>query len=755
MNDLQHIQDFLSLGASIIRLQRGGKKPDSETWNTTTDINVIQQWIAGGYNVGVVATNSKLVPIDLDAKGVVDGVTAFKSIVEELGIFDDCYNTLHETTPNNGHHLFFRSPNIIPFSQDGLAAGIEVRTGKHYTVVAPSRLTTGGYKIVTSMQIAQLPDPLERLITASKQEYKRETRNTTQSKAFSDTPGNQIEAYARAMYTNLISAIRSAALHTRNKTLNVCSYRMGRLLAWLGNLGVSILDYNAVRGELIDAGVSTGMSERETLKTVESGLKAGLEKPLDPDLSDSTGTHKQKSARQPVPDLPENSRVTGDYSACQWLGEYVNFSKLWSPRGYIDFHEAIGLWVLSTAIARRVTVHMGGNRFPSLYILLSGRTSLYSKTTTTTIGIDLLRAAGLHWLLAADDSSPQRFLYDMCGHVPENFLSLPIDKQEQIKRKVAFAGQKGWYYDEFGQHVSAMMRDGYMSDFRGHLRRFDDAIPEYTYSTIGRGENHIERPYLALLANITPSDLRPHTKRGSALWGDGFLARFAILTPPSTTRNRERFPIGKRIIPYNLIQPLHELHERLGIPFVEVITGEKGKGKNRETVVTDVHVTPSQETVLQLPNEVRDAYYSYNEGLLDCLTQLDNTDLDGNYSRFSEKALRVSMLLTAINGSDTIQLPQWNLAQTIVERWRAGLHEAYNQVTSDLSDETLADKCYAILEHHRKPHTAASLKRFIRNYSLEAIENCLAELAEEGLLEVEQTSKGTNRYSLRSDQKET
>ncbi len=56
------------------------------------------------------------------------------------------------------------------------------------------------------------------------------------------------------------------------------------------------------------------------------------------------------------------------------------------------------------------------------------------------------------------------------------------------------------------------------------------------------------------------------------------------------------------------------------------------------------------------------------------------TNLDGNYSRFPEKALWVAALFASLSNSLRIELSHWARAQEIAERWRAGTHELYSQL---------------------------------------------------------------------------
>ena len=72
---------------------------------------------------------------------------------------------------------------------------------------------------------------------------------------------------------------------------------------------------------------------------------------------------------------------------------------------------------------------------------------------------------------------------------------------------------------------------------------------------------------------------------------------------------------------------------------------------------------------------MRDAFYNYFDGLLDLADELDQHDLDGNYARFSEKALRIAMLFAAIERTTVIEMRHWARAQEITEEWRVNLHD--------------------------------------------------------------------------------
>jgi hypothetical protein len=323
------------------------------------------------------------------------------------------------------------------------------------------------------------------------------------------------------------------------------------------------------------------------------------------------------------------------------------------------------------------------------------------------------------------------------------------DQQAWYRQRLAFAGQRGWFYDEFGQLLHSMnRRDGPMAEFRGLIRRFDDCADRYEYGTISRGTEVVERPYLALLANMTPADLTSQARRGSSMWGDGFWARFAFVTPPSSERKRGRFPQGERVIPLEIVDPLRAWHQHLGIPNARVEVLENGSSSTQVVNSADSISAPCT-----LGEGVYDAFYRYQEALLDIVEMHHNHDLDGNYVRFPEKALRVAMLLASLENDGGIELRHWARAQAIAERWRANLHALYQQVneSSPYQAVPVEDKVLDVVERLKEP-TAREVAQMIHRLSPYQATRCLDRLAEQGVLVANDTGR-TIRYSLPTEEK--
>lgn len=431
--------------------------------------------------------------------------------------------------------------------------------------------------------------------------------------------------------------------------------------------------------------------------------------------------------------------------ASPWLDAYVKFSQQWSPRSHDDFHESVGLWLLSTIAARRVALDLGKRRYTSLYIALASRTSVFAKSTTAEIAQAVLKEINLSFLMTPDDSTPQAFVKGMTYKLPENWEQLPEDIRQQRMLRYAFVAQCSWFFDEFGQKVAQMMRDnGFMADFRGLLRKFDDTPEVYEYQTVNRTDV-VYAPYLALLANLTPADLKPYAKRGSSLWNDGFWARFAFLSPaPHTERKNGRFPNMQRDIPQSITLPLRRWHDRLGVQKAQIITREADFKS-----FTEVLAQPPISHQCTLGPGVYDAYYEYNDALISIVAQSNLTDLDGNYSRLPEKALRVAMLLASLENNNHIEMRHWARAQQVAETWRVNLHNLYDQVVGNAEESkgvVIEDRILKLIAE-KGPRTKRELCQGIWGLDSNQVNILIKSMIESGFIAPMKDGR-TERYRL-------
>jgi len=456
-----------------------------------------------------------------------------------------------------------------------------------------------------------------------------------------------------------------------------------------------------------------------------------------------------------VPGLPEEARMPEGLGrgACPWLDDYVAMSRKWSPRGYDGFHEAIGLWVLSTIASRRVCIPLGAKmQYSMLYVALVARSGLYAKSTTASIGKRVIKSAGLGYLLAGDDYTPQAFLKSMSGIIPGNFAKLSGTDRSNAELGLAFAGQKGWIFDEFSEMIEGMRKkSGHMSNFSQILRRLFDGEEDYSTSTIERGENKIRDPYLALQCNMTPADLRSSGgRKGSELWSNGFFARVAFVGPRGgEPLNKGRLPNERFVPPSEMLMKLRHWHDRLGIPPTTISDDTDNPGK----FVLERGEFP--ENICVFGEGVEDAFYRYGDALQELINSSENHDLDSNYGRLADIALHIALLIASLENNGVISMPIWALAQEIAEHWRANLHNIFSEINeiTQTDKESVEEKILSFVDRWREQHGHAPSLREIRQHVYGASSDELKKMVEAmvlvGRLEEIPSASGRTRWFRR------
>ena len=120
----------------------------------------------------------------------------------------------------------------------------------------------------------------------------------------------------------------------------------------------------------------------------------------------------------------------------------------------------------------------------------------------------MLKAAKLDWLLLSQEASPESFISELARtKLPPDFHELSTPTQERMEKRLLFAGQGGWLYDEFGNLIDGMMNErSYLASFKSLLRVFHNCPDHYERRTKAHGTAFISEPHLALMGLTTPSD---------------------------------------------------------------------------------------------------------------------------------------------------------------------------------------------------------------------------------------------------------
>jgi len=432
-----------------------------------------------------------------------------------------------------------------------------------------------------------------------------------------------------------------------------------------------------------------------------------------------------------MPPLPDGvqSPPHGSDGACPWHDEYVAFSKQRSPRSFHNFHEANG-WALLSAIAmRRVSLELGSKRYTPLFIANIASSSVAAKSEAAKVFQAVLSKSGLKWVMGPDNTTPQAMISDMATITAlkedSNYVNWSEDEKQEFKHGLAFQGQRGWFYEEFGEQIEAMCKpNGVMSDFKGIIRRMDDCYDEYSRSTITHKKQVVEYPYLSLIACMTPLDIRVQAGANSPFWRDGFFARFAFIVPTETEINRARFPKGSiwDAIPDSLITPLKEWNKWLGAR--EISIEPECEGDKIKRYAVSYGAFPERKCILT--NDVENAFYRYGDALDDMMHESKIKQFEGNYKRFPMTAMRIAMLSASEGNDGIIEMRHWWKGQDFAEMARQGLHSIYGQtnITIDLQQgkPTMADKILSYMKEQKNKGNIHIAIRDIARYAVQGVE---------------------------------
>lgn len=206
---------------------------------------------------------SGLLAVDCDGD---DGVSNFLDICASDGFEPD---TSWQSTPSGGRHYFFNMPEAdIHCSVGKLALHVDIRATGGYIICAPSRREDGKtYEWQKNDKISPLPETLlDRLLNLKN----IPAVPTPERKSSPD--GSQL-AYCRKALVEELAKVKNAAEGERNQILNSAAFALGQLV------GSSLLDEGLVESELLSAAQLCGLPDREAIRTIRSGMKAGILEP--------------------------------------------------------------------------------------------------------------------------------------------------------------------------------------------------------------------------------------------------------------------------------------------------------------------------------------------------------------------------------------------------------------------------------------------------------------------------------------------
>lgn len=254
--------------------------------SASTDPEAISRWWTRWPSANVAVRTgaaSGLVVIDIDPDH--GGVATMRRLVDTHG---PVTRGPMVRTGSGGWHAYFHHPGEPVRNSAGtrLGTGVDVRGDGGYVIAPPSRHASGRpYRWDVVGEPPVLDDwLLHRLLVPRHVERLQPSEPIRLDAA--------VSAWARSALDDEATKVRSAPRGSRNHTLNRAAFCIGQIV------GAGVLDASLVEQRLTASALAVGLSKREALHTIRSGLGAGTEHPRGPR---ERSRPPQKVSVQPYP----------------------------------------------------------------------------------------------------------------------------------------------------------------------------------------------------------------------------------------------------------------------------------------------------------------------------------------------------------------------------------------------------------------------------------------------------------------------
>ena len=665
---------FAALGMSVIPLK--GKRPALNSWTHYQQSRAseaeIETWIRQGIlqNIGIVCgtVSGNLVVLDLDGVG---GYPAFAAMFPHLA---ETYTVA--TGGGVGKHVYFRVEKLpLSIKAMGTPIGNLELCSEGRQVVAPPSIhpDTGQlYRVENTCDVLHVSD-LDDLVQWIETFKPLEVQSSWKPPTRVSFPQGEATINPR-----LLEAIAHELLHRDFKQHG--DWLHGRCIYperhKNGDRNPSF-GFNIRSGyaHCYVCGTMLAKEVCETLSIDPDQLGGLVERPEPPIIQASPMTR-----REPVPENPKDPPPPApmDYKLPDWLAQYMEWAGTTGNQTPMIFHQAAGLWLLATAVGRRLygEAPWGVKIYPNLYLMLVAGTTFYRKSTAYKLAEQVARQAIPHMLMPTP-GSPERFQEALAGRMPSNFDKLAREQQERLTKAQPFAAQRGLLKDEVAGLFGAINKRDYMTGMKDLLMELYDC-PDYFDKDTQTGLNIVENAALSILGVTTPSSLSCAVSTGD--WDNGLLIRFALLSPEPNYAER---PAAKtyQTVPQSLVDDLKVLHDRLPAP-QQSETGMKAPGSLRLNVQCWSECQKYGDWLRRMCDPGRD-------------TELDDR-LKGVYGRMHVQAFKLASLfagLDLLKNSDekpTVTVEHWQAGQALTEGWRQSAHRLLEQL--DRSGEAVQEK---------------------------------------------------------------
>lgn len=670
-------------------MEDGSKRPqyEGDHWAPRRDTNGIKDWYVNGrQGVGIITgIDSGIELFEFDDSATYEEYKQAASMCGYSSLIERIECGYCERTPSGGIHWLYRfeteqtSTKLARRASDKKVL-IETKGHRGYAIIAPTggrvhqsgrsyELLSGSIETICSVTDEERCDLCE-LARAFDEMPDREILHEKQSLRSIDEskPGNDF--CNKASWTNILEPHGWPAVYQRGGITYWRRPGKNRGISASTNYADSDLFYVWSTSTEFEAGRGYNKFSVYTILNHNSNFSAAARQLINEGYGRATGPRIMiggKGRIQVSDYIPEREPLPEPTKTDTWLDCYCDYAARITPMTPRAFHESAALWLISTAIARRLCVPMEfATIYPNIWTMWLAPTTLYRKSTAMDIAKSITRHV-YPYLLASQEMSVEGFTDEMAGYEPKNLGKLTTEQKQRWEISRNYAAQKGLILDECSGLLAGAGRD-YNAGLIETLLRCFDCDPEYTRTTRSQGLVIIRNASLSMLGASTPAAMTTHLVN-ERLWSMGWWPRFGIVCAPEERPSwREPIPAKE---PSRLRNDLHHLNNRLPV---------------------STWIQPTGALYVCVDDDARHQWDVYNKWCsYDCLGDGLDQRLYGTYGRLPTQAIKVATLLAAMDWPDTDDRPcittaHMGRAIELIEAWRLGAHRALVVATQTEED---------------------------------------------------------------------